>query len=150
MTLSKLKSQTQSSSPSFSVLICFDSRCRGGSSSNCAVLRSLASSLFPCFSFDSSARFLFWQSIYMHRQWDIEECYIFASFTQLKTYIYIYIYIYNEKRNLFSFIYIHRWDTGTKLQWRVTTYARGGGGLWGCEAPPPTRCWGGAKCHPNS
>ena len=40
--------------------------------------------------------------------------------------------------------------TGTQITtiWRVTTYARGG--AWGGEAPPSTRCWGGAKRHPNS
>ena len=58
-----------------------------------------------------------------------------------KFYVVKNIYIYNEKRNLFSFIHIHRWDTGTQLQWRVTNMARkdlraaGGRGL------------GGAKCH---
>ena len=61
--------------------------------------------------------------------------------------IYIYIYIYIS-------IYIHRWDIGTQLQWRVTNMARNDlrtrGGLGGREAPPPTRCWGGAKRHPNS
>ena len=56
--------------------------------------------------------------------------------------IYIYIYIYIS-------IYIHRWDIGTQLQWRVTNMARNDlrarGGLGeGREAPPPTRCWGGA------
>ena len=57
MTLSKSKSQTQSSSLSFSVLICFDSRCPGGFSSNCAVLRSLAARLFSCCSCDSPHAF---------------------------------------------------------------------------------------------
>ena len=49
-----------------------------------------------------------------------------------KFYVVKKMYIYNEKRNIFSFVYIHRWYTGTQLQWRVTTYARGG-------------AWGGAK-----
>ena len=58
MTLKKSKSQTQSSSLSFSVLICLDSRCPGGFSSNCAVLCSLAASLFSCCSCYSSLSFL--------------------------------------------------------------------------------------------
>ena len=33
-----------------------------------------------------------------------------------KFYVVKNIYIYDEKRNLFSFIYIYRWDTGTQLQ----------------------------------
>jgi len=35
-----------------------------------------------------------WQSIYMHRQWDSEECCIFASFTQLICIVSIYLSIY--------------------------------------------------------
>ena len=71
MTLSKSKSQTQSSLLSFSVLICFDSRSPGGFSSNCAVLRSLAASLFSCCSCDSSVRyfsyFLYQPQVFWHR-----------------------------------------------------------------------------------
>ena len=51
-----------------------------------------------------------------------------------KFYVVKNIYIYNEKKNLFSFIYFHRWDTGTQLQWRVTNMARNdlrAGGLGG-------------------
>ena len=59
-----------------------------------------------------------------------------------------HIYIYNEKRNLFSFIYIHWWDTGAQLQWRVTNMARNDlrarGGLEGGAKRPHQlglRCW---------
>ena len=62
---------------------------------------------------------------------------------------------YVVKTIIYISIYIHRWDIGTQLQWRVTIMARNDlrarGGLGGGrEAPPPTRCWGGAKRHPNS
>ena len=43
----------------------------------------------------------------MYRQWDSEECCIFASFT-----------------NIYKSIYIHWWDTGTQLQWHVTNMAQ--------------------------
>ena len=56
-----------------------------------------------------------------------------------KSYVVKNIYIYNKKRNLSSFIYIHRWDTGTQLQWRVTNMARNDlrerGGLGGKKCP---------------
>ena len=58
----------------------------------------------------------------------------------------LYIRKFYVVKNIYIYIsiYIHRWDTGNQLQWRVTTYARGGGAWGGREAPPPTRCWGGA------
>ena len=49
-------------------------------------------------------------------------------------------------------IYIHRWDTGTQLQWHVTNNARNdlrAWGAWGARSAPPTRGWGGAKHHPQ-
>ena len=58
----------------------------------------------------------------------------------------LYIRKFYVVKNIYISIYIHRWDIGTQLQWRVTTYARGGAwGGGGREAPPPTRCWGGAR-----
>ena len=57
-------------------------------------------------------------------------------------------------KHIYKSIYIHRWDTGTQLQWCVTNIARNDlrarGGLGGKRSAPPTRCWGGAKRHPNS
>ena len=69
--------------------------------------------------------------------------------------IYLYVQTMGQRRmlyirkfyvvkniNIYISIYIHRWDTRTQLQWRVTTMARNDlharGGL------------GGAKRHPNS
>ena len=55
----------------------------------------------------------------------------------------LYIRKFYLVKNIFISVYIHRWDTGTQLQWRVTNMARnalrargslGGGG----EAPSPT------------
>ena len=71
----------------------------------------------------------------------------------------LYIRKFYVVKNIYISIYIHRWDTGTQLQWHVTNMARnnlralgggGGGGGGGREAPPTTRCWGGTKRHPNS
>ena len=43
--------------------------------------------------------------------------------------------------NIYIYIYIHRWDTGTQLQWRVTNMARNDlrarGGLGGGGAKRP-------------
>ena len=47
----------------------------------------------------------------------------------------LYIRKFYVVKNIYTSIYIHRWDTGTQLQWCVTTYARGGLGR-GHEAPP--------------
>ena len=58
----------------------------------------------------------------------------------------LYIRKFYVVKNIYVYlsIYIHRWDTGTQLQWRVTNMARNdlraGGGAWGREVPPPTRC----------
>ena len=66
----------------------------------------------------------------------------------------LYIRKFYVVKNIYIYIsiYIHRWDTDTQLQWRVTNMARNDlrarGGLegWGgggAKRPPPTRCWGG-------
>ena len=62
----------------------------------------------------------------------------------------LYIRKFYVVKNIYISLYIHRWDTWTQLQWRVTKMARndlrgrGGGGLRGVDglrkAPPPTRC----------
>ena len=66
----------------------------------------------------------------------------------------LYIHKFYVVKNIYISIYIHRWDTGTQLQWRVTNMVRNDlraqGASGGREAPPPTRCWGGASRHPNS
>jgi len=50
----------------------------------------------------------------------------------------LYIRKFYVVKNIHISIYIHRWDTGTQLQWRVTTYARGGlGGAMPPPSPPP-------------
>ena len=46
----------------------------------------------------------------------------------------MYIRKFDVVKNIYISIYIHRCDTGTKLQWRKTTYARGGG-LGGLKCP---------------
>ena len=53
----------------------------------------------------------------------------------------LYIRKFYVVKNIYKSIYIHRWDTGTELQWRVTNMARKdlsalGGGAGGREAPP--------------
>ena len=64
-------------------------------------------------------------ALYMDRQWESQECCIFAILRSLK--------------HIYKSIYIQRWDTGTQLQWRVTNMARNDlrarGGLGGREAP---------------
>ena len=67
----------------------------------------------------------------------------------------VYSQVLHSSKHIYKFNYIHRWYTGTQLQWRVTNMAhndlRARGSWGGCEAPPPpTRCWGGAWRHPNS
>ena len=52
----------------------------------------------------------------------------------------LYIRKFYVVKNIYISIYIHRWDTGTQLQWRVTNMARnnlrgGGGGLGGAKRP---------------
>ena len=46
---------------------------------------------------------------------------------------------YVVKKHIYISTYIHRWDTGTQLQWRVTNMARNdlraGGGLGGAKRP---------------
>ena len=39
----------------------------------------------------------------------------------------VYSQVLRSSKHIYKFIYIHRWYTGTQLQWRVTTYVRGGG-----------------------
>ena len=54
----------------------------------------------------------------------------------------LYIRKFYVVKNIYISIYIHRWDTGTQLQWRAANMARNdlrAGGLGGREAPPPTR-----------
>ena len=66
----------------------------------------------------------------------------------------VYSQFLRSLKHIYKSIYIHRWDTGTQLQWRVSNMARNDlrarGGLGGGRSAPPTRCWGGAKRHPNS
>ena len=47
----------------------------------------------------------------------------------------VYSQVLRSLKHIYKSIYIHRWDTGTQLQWRVTTYARGGAWGGGREAP---------------
>ena len=52
----------------------------------------------------------------------------------------VYSQFLRSLKHIYKSIYIHRWDTGTQLQWRVTNMARNdlrarGGGLGGREAP---------------
>ena len=54
----------------------------------------------------------------------------------------LYIRKFFVVKNIYISINIHKWDTGTKLKWRVTNMVRNdthAGGLGGgCKAPPPT------------
>ena len=54
----------------------------------------------------------------------------------------LYIRKFYVVKNIYISIYIHRWDTGTQIQWRLTKMARNDlrarGGLGGSEVPPPT------------
>ena len=55
----------------------------------------------------------------------------------------LHIRMFYILKNIHISIYIHRWDTGTQLQWRVTNMARNdlrtrggsGGGGWGAKRP---------------
>ena len=51
----------------------------------------------------------------------------------------VYSHVLRSSKYIFISISIHRWDTGTQLQWRVTNMARNDlrarGGLGGREAP---------------
>ena len=59
--------------------------------------------------------------------------------------LYIRKFYVVQKIYIFISISIHRWDTGTQLQWQVTNMACNdlrARGAWGCDAspspPPPT------------
>ena len=51
----------------------------------------------------------------------------------------LYIRKFYTVKKIYISIYIHRWDTGTQLQWRVTNMARNDfrprGGLGGAKRP---------------
>ena len=79
--------------------------------------------------------------------------YLYAQTMGQRRMLYIRMLYVVKNINIYISISIHRWDTGTQLQWRVTNMARNDlrsrGGAWGAQSVPPTRCWGGAKRHPN-
>ena len=62
----------------------------------------------------------------------------FAYDVIISTYGFVYAQTMGKPKHIYKSIYIHRWDTGTQLQWRVTNMARNDlrarGGLGGREA----------------
>ena len=49
-------------------------------------------------------------ALYMDRQWEAKNV--------------VYSQFLRSLKHIYKSIYIHRWDTGTQLQWRVTNMAR--------------------------
>ena len=66
----------------------------------------------------------------------------------------LYIRKFYVVKNIFISIYIHRWDTGTQLQWRVTNMARNDlrarGGLGGGAKRPHQLGVGVARATPTA
>ena len=54
----------------------------------------------------------------------------------------LYIRKFHVLKNIYTSIYIHRWDTGTQLQWRVTNMAHNDLRAWGA--------WGGGRSAPTN